>query len=94
MIFFFFFLDIILDNAGYELFTDLCLADYLVTYKFVNTVRFHGKAIPWFVSDVTSQDFISTIEYIAYKNENDILKGLGKRWECYVKSGLSVCDNI
>lgn len=77
-----------MDNAGYELFTDLCLADYLVTYKFVNIVRFHGKAIPWFVSDVTEQDFISTIEYIAYKTASDVLKELGKRWGNYVKSGL------
>lgn len=82
------FLDIILDNAGYELFTDLCLADYLVTYKFVNTVRFHGKAIPWFVSDVTNQDFKNTIDYIAHKTGIEILKELGKRWEYYIKSSL------
>lgn len=77
-----------MDNAGYELFTDLCLADYLVTYKFVNIVRFHGKAIPWFVSDVTKQDFISTIDYIAYKSASEVLKELGKRWGSYIKSGL------
>lgn len=80
--------DIILDNAGYELFTDLCLADYLVTYKFVNIVRFHGKAIPWFVSDVTNQDFTTTIDYIAHNIKSEILKELGKRWEGYMKSGL------
>lgn len=77
-----------MDNAGYELFTDLCLADYLVTYKFVNTVRFHGKAIPWFISDVIYQDFTCTIDCIAHKSGSKILKELGKRWECYVKSGL------
>jgi len=82
------FSDIILDNAGYELFTDLCLADYLITFKFVNIVRFHGKAIPWFVSDVTNQDFISTITYIANTTESEVLKELGKRWEGYMKSGL------
>jgi hypothetical protein len=31
--------DIVMDNAGYELFTDLCLADFLVTSKVANTVR-------------------------------------------------------
>lgn len=82
------FSDIILDNAGYELFTDLCLADYLVTYKFVNIVRFHGKAIPWFVSDVTSQDFTATINYIAHTSRSETLKELGKRWEGYIKSGM------
>lgn len=84
----YFILDIILDNAGYELFTDLCLADYLVTYKFVNTVRFHGKAIPWFVSDVTNQDFTTTIDYIAHGIKSEVLNELGKRWESYMKSGL------
>lgn len=80
--------DIILDNAGYELFTDLCLADYLITFKFVNTVRFHGKVIPWFISDVTSKDFINTIDYLSYKIKSNVLKELGKRWENYMKSGL------
>jgi len=83
-----FFSDIILDNAGYELFTDLCLADYLMTYKFVNTVRFAGKAIPWFVSDVTRQDFTATINCIAHSPRSETLKELGKRWEGYFKSGI------
>jgi len=77
-----------LDNAGYELFTDLCLADYLLSYKFVNIVRFHGKAIPWFVSDVTLKDFTSTIDYIANKTKSVVLKELGNRWEGYMNSGL------
>lgn len=76
-----------MDNAGYELFTDLCLADYLMTYKFVNTVRFHGKAIPWFVSDVTIQDFSATINHTAHESRSETLKELGKRWEAYFKSG-------
>lgn len=54
----------------------------------MNTVRFHGKAIPWFVSDVIYQDFTSTINRIAHKSESEALKELGKRWEGYVKSGL------
>lgn len=82
------FSDIILDNSGYELFTDLCLADYLVTYKLVNTVRFHGKSIPWFVSDVTNQDFTTTIDYIAHKGESEVLMELGKRWLGYMNSGM------
>jgi len=77
-----------LDNSGYELFTDLCLADYLLTYKFVNIVRFHGKAIPWFVSDVTRQDFIATIDCTAHTTRSETLKELGKRWEKYFKSGI------
>lgn len=54
--------DIICDNAGYELFTDLCLASFLIEQKIVQKIRFHVKKLPWFVSDVTPRDFKYTIE--------------------------------
>lgn len=42
-----------LDNAGFELFTDLCFADWLVSCTpFCSRVVFSAKALPWFVSDV------------------------------------------
>ena len=54
--------DIILDNSGFELFTDLLLADFLLASGLVAKVRFHPKDMPWFVSDVTPADFLFTIE--------------------------------
>ncbi|KAH7868340.1 DUF89 domain-containing protein, partial [Lentinula edodes] len=57
--------DFVLDNAGFELFTDLVFADFLVTYTpYVSKVVFHPKLIPWFVSDVTPPDFKETIEFL------------------------------
>ncbi|KAJ8708145.1 hypothetical protein PYW08_010511 [Mythimna loreyi] len=54
--------DIVCDNAGYELFADMCLAHFLIEQKIVQKIRFHVKNMPWFVSDVTVRDFKFLIE--------------------------------
>nr|Q8MMH3.1 RecName: Full=Damage-control phosphatase ARMT1; AltName: Full=Acidic residue methyltransferase 1; AltName: Full=Protein-glutamate O-methyltransferase; AltName: Full=Sugar phosphate phosphatase ARMT1; AltName: Full=Venom protein 2; Flags: Precursor [Pimpla hypochondriaca]CAD30855.1 venom protein 2 [Pimpla hypochondriaca] len=56
--------DIVLDNAGYELFNDLCLATFLVSRGLATKVRFHAKQIPWYVSDVNIHDFHWVIGYM------------------------------
>ncbi|XP_062133355.1 damage-control phosphatase ARMT1 [Drosophila sulfurigaster albostrigata] len=50
-------IDIVFDNAAFELFTDLLLAEYILETGLAHKVRFHAKSIPWFVSDVTAADF-------------------------------------
>ncbi|KAK4873328.1 hypothetical protein RN001_015357 [Aquatica leii] len=78
------FIDIVLDNAGYELFTDLCLADFLVTSKLAQKIRFYVKGMPWFVSDVTKFDFDWTIQEMK-KSDVPELKTLGDRWSKHLK---------
>ena len=49
--------DIICDNAGKELFSDLYLACYFLSNNIVEKVVFHLKPYPFFVSDATKEDF-------------------------------------
>ena len=49
-------MDIVLDNSGLELFTDLCLADFLLASGVAVKVVLHGKALPYFVSDTLDVD--------------------------------------
>lgn len=78
--------DIVLDNAGYEFMTDLCLAAFITHFKLADKVRFYVKRIPWFISDVTTPDFHWTIEEIK-KADNKHLAALGRLCDSCLKNG-------
>lgn len=78
--------DIVLDNAGFELVTDLIFADFLVSAGLAREVHFHGKCFPWFVSDVTVKDFWWTIRQTMATNHRWMSK-TGARWQSYLKKG-------
>lgn len=78
--------DIVLDNAGFELVTDLVFADFLVSAGLAREVRFHGKSFPWFVSDVTAKDFLWTIRQTMAVNHRWMSKS-GAQWQSHLKKG-------
>ncbi|OBZ75033.1 hypothetical protein A0H81_05296 [Grifola frondosa] len=91
--------DFVLDNGGFELYTDFVFADFLVTYTpYVSKVVFHPKLIPWFVSDVTPPDFKSTISSLLspafFSSQPDLpdahahLRAMVSRWASYIESGV------
>eukprot|EP00794_Sanderia_malayensis_P006557 gene6558-7298_t len=82
-------LDFVLDNAGFELYSDLCLAEFLLDKKLFDTVNFHVKNTPWFVSDTTKRDFLWTIEQCK-KSEDSVTAELGQRWANRLKEGSFV----
>lgn len=65
-------IDIILDNAGYELFTDLCLAAFLIATKLAEKIRFYVKHYPWYISDTTRNDFNWTLTYMQNSSNESI----------------------
>lgn len=72
-----------MDNAGYEFFTDLCFADFLIHKKFATKIRFYVKAIPWYISDVTTKDFHHVINSL-YSDCDSNVNCLGKRLKSYL----------
>ncbi|XP_029352503.1 damage-control phosphatase ARMT1 [Echeneis naucrates] len=79
--------DIVLDNAGFELVTDLVLADFLISSGLTREIHFHGKSFPWFVSDVTAKDFHWTIRQTMAANHKWMSKS-GFEWQNYMKEGV------
>ncbi|KAH9818923.1 hypothetical protein DFH28DRAFT_887612 [Melampsora americana] len=75
-------IDIVLDNAGFELFTDLVLADWFISISpFATKVVFHPKDIPWFVSDVMDKDIEVLLKALIDYNDLEVLKPLVERWK-------------
>ncbi|WPK24257.1 hypothetical protein PUMCH_001524 [Australozyma saopauloensis] len=57
-------IDFVLDNSGFELFADLCMALFVLDAGLVKNVVLHCKEIPWFVSDTMPKDFDALLEQL------------------------------
>lgn len=57
-------IDFVLDNSGFELFADLCMALFVLDSGIANSVVIHCKQVPWFVSDTMPKDFDALLEQL------------------------------
>ena len=78
--------DFILDNYGPELIHDIGLADYLLAINLTQTVRFHAKPTPHYVSDAMIPDVLSTQAYLEGHREAAV-RNLGHRIAGYLQEG-------
>jgi uncharacterized protein with ATP-grasp and redox domains len=66
--------DFLVDNAGFELVADLCLADYLLSVIPDGSVRLHLKSHPTFVSDALAKDVLDTVRHLAKTGESELVE--------------------
>ena len=64
--------DFIVDNAGFELVCDLCLADFLLSSQMAQSVHLQLKLHPTFVSDATIKDVEHTMAFLANETDPDV----------------------
>lgn len=83
-------IDFILDNAGFELFCDLYLVDFLLVTQTAEKIYLHLKAHPTFVSDAMSKDVHYMLEVLATDKDSQV-RSLAFRLQDYITTGRLVC---
>ncbi|KAL3274871.1 hypothetical protein HHI36_019653 [Cryptolaemus montrouzieri] len=76
----------ICDNVGFDLFLELCVADFLYTNYYARTLHFHVKHIPWFISDTMEKDIYWMIQQLSKNSEKNIQE-LAKNWKEHFRTG-------
>lgn len=85
--------DFILDNAALELVHDLGLADFLLASRLADSVCFHLKFYPTYVSDATVPDLMATLAYLASQPQPEC-RDLARRMHDYSAEGrLQIKDH-
>lgn len=76
-------IDVLVDNAGLELVTDLALADYVLASGAAERVQLHLKIHPTFVSDAMKVDVQDTMRFLAEEG-HEATAAFGQRLLGYV----------
>lgn len=91
-------IDLVADNAGYEIFVDLLLIHFLGLMFSGETMgsqggckvvkfRLHLKRMPWFVSDCLRADIDWLLEFMANSKESNLVH-VSSLWTSYLESGF------
>jgi uncharacterized protein with ATP-grasp and redox domains len=83
-------IDFIVDNAGFELVCDLCVADFLLSSQAAGIIYLHLKPHPTFVSDATIKDVHATLEVLATEDDGDV-RSLAQRLQDHIAQGRLLC---
>jgi len=78
--------DLLMDNVGFELVSDLALVDYFLDSGRVASVCLHLKPHPLFVSDATIGDLQETVASLAVADE-EAVSAFGRRLQGYLDEG-------
>lgn len=85
-------MDIVVDNAGFELLCDLCLADILVMTGCAAPLVLQLKGHPTFVSDAMAHDVNDTIDFLQGLGGAPAL--VGQRWRRHINEGKWVLKEV
>ena len=83
---------IIVDNAGYELFSDMLLGHCLLELGAATSIRFFTKGHPTFVSDATNDDFMETVGFLA-SSQSSPTADLASQFSAHLDGGRFVLDS-
>jgi hypothetical protein len=87
-------IDFMIDNAGFELVSDLALADYVLSSEIAATVRLHVKPHPTYVSDAMLKDVGATLDFFE-ADVSPAVRALGSRLkDHWTQDRLQVSDNF
>ncbi len=87
-------IDLLADNAGFELLCDLVLVDGLLAAGYAHTVVLHLKAHPTFVSDAMVADVLETLDVLAAASD-PAPRALAERLRRYLAGGrLRLSDSF
>jgi uncharacterized protein with ATP-grasp and redox domains len=83
---------IVVDNAGYELFSDLLLGHCLLELGVATSITYYTKGHPTFVSDATNSDALETIDFLQ-SSQNQPTANLATTFAEHVAKGQFVFDS-